>query len=90
MMLITWGACMIKETDPNNRFVAGEGITRGINLCLMCTHYRKDKKCNAFPEGIPHEIWVLQVFHTKPYPGDNGIKYKPLPEYDNSNEALGI
>jgi len=81
---------MIDEKDPRNRFIADEGVTRGINLCLQCVHYRKEHKCNAYPDGIPKEIWVLKVFHTKPYPGDNGIRFKPLPEYDNSNEALGI
>ena len=78
----------LKKDDPNYRFVAGESITRGINLCLMCAHYRKEHKCDAFPEGIPHEIWILKVFHNKPYPGDNGINYKPLPEYDTSIENI--
>jgi hypothetical protein len=80
----------LPKDHPGNRFVAGEFVTRGINLCLMCVHYRKDKKCEAFPDGIPHDIWVLKVLHKKPYPGDKGITFKPLPEHDNSNEALGI
>lgn len=81
---------MIDEKDPRNRFIANEGVTRGVNLCLRCIHYINDRKCEAFPEGIPHEIWVLKVFHTKPYPGDNGIRFKPSPEHDSSNEALDI
>ena len=76
--------------DQGKRFVAGEFIIAGVNLCKMCVHYRKDKKCNAFPDGIPEKIWLMDILHKKPYPGDNGIRYKPLPEYDNSNEALGI
>jgi len=78
----------LKKDDPGRRFVAGEFVTRGINLCKMCVHYRNDKKCEAFPEGIPHEIWILKVLHKKPYPGDNGITYKPLPEYDSSIENI--
>ena len=79
----------ITPEDTNYRFVTGKGVHVG-NLCSICVHYRKDHKCNAFLDGIPHEIWAMKVFHNKPYPGDNGIKFKPLPEYDNSNEALGI
>ncbi len=80
----------LPKDHPGNRFVAGEFVISGMNLCLMCVHYHKDKKCEAFPDGIPHEIWILKVLHKKPYPGDTGITFKPLPEYDSSNEALGI
>ena len=72
------------------RFVAGDFLTCGVNLCLMCAHYQNNRKCVAFPEGIPQEIWILKVLHKKPYPGDKGITFKPLPAYDSSNEALGI
>jgi len=80
----------LPKDHPGNRFVAGEFVTRGINLCLMCSHYRPNKRCEAFPEGIPPDIWVMKVLHKKPYPKDNGIVFKPLLEHDNSNEALGI
>lgn len=89
-MLVTW-VMQIAEITPKNtnyRFVAGKGMQVGINLCLMCVHYRKDKKCNAFPEGIPHDIWILKIIHKKSIPGDNGIVFKPLPEYDTSIENL--
>lgn len=80
----------LPKDHPGYRFVSGEFIIRGINLCLMCVHYQKDRRCSAFSEGIPHEIWVMKVMHNKPYPGDGGMLFKPLPDYDSSNEALGI
>ena len=36
--------------------------------------------CEAFPQGIPEEIWVGEFDHTKPYPGDNGIRFEPKDE----------
>jgi hypothetical protein len=30
------------------------------------------RKCDAFPKGIPDQIWFNEVSHTKPFPGDNG------------------
>ncbi|MCP5510235.1 MAG: hypothetical protein H7A24_00005 [Leptospiraceae bacterium] len=35
------------------------------------------KKCDAYPNGIPFEIWTNKVDHSKPYPGDNGIRFEP-------------
>ncbi len=32
--------------------------------------------CEAFPDGIPHEIWIGENKHTEPYPGDNGIQFE--------------
>jgi hypothetical protein len=34
--------------------------------------------CDAFPDGIPEELYEGEVPpHTKKYPGDNGILFKP-------------
>ncbi len=34
--------------------------------------------CAAFPDGIPSSVVLRdEVDHTQPYPGDNGIRYKP-------------
>jgi len=53
-------------------------------VCLACRHRRVDtvgypkerRVCAAFPEGIPDAIWLGQNDHTKPYPGDHGIRFE--------------
>lgn len=57
-----------------------------ISQCDFCKHIYsvdkelptvKDYKCKAFPKGIPEVIIDNEHDHTKPYPGDNGIRYEP-------------
>lgn len=47
--------------------------------CLMCDHYYLfQKKCRAFPKGIPEQIYNGKVNHAEPFPGDDGIVFTPL------------
>lgn len=57
-------------------------------MCFRCRHFhRETDTCDAFPEGIPREIFFgkpdeysityYRVDHTKPYPGDHGIQFEP-------------
>jgi hypothetical protein len=38
--------------------------------------------CKAFPppDFIPFEIWDMGIDHTKPFPGDHGIRFEPIEE----------
>jgi len=48
-------------------------------LCDDCTysHSVNPRTCDAFPEGIPNEVWTGVFRHDQPYPGDHGIRFKP-------------
>lgn len=50
-------------------------------VCIDCLHYDPEKvyHCAAFPkERIPLPIWLGENDHTRPYPGDKGIRFTPL------------
>jgi len=60
-------------------------------LCLSCKHFRKTTKehwfvCDAFPDGIPDDIFYGFFIHTKKYKGDNGIRYEEVDS--NKNEIV--
>lgn len=51
----------------------------GINQCEICVNrYNnlKGAKCEAYPDGIPDALYSMAHFHTKPFKGDNGIKFE--------------
>jgi hypothetical protein len=50
-------------------------------VCTWCCHLRDygvDHQCDAFPNGIPMEIWKGQNDHREPFPGDGGIVFEPI------------
>jgi hypothetical protein len=57
-----------------------------IPQCLTCKHLREAESagpkmvCDAFPGGIPMAILLGDHDHTKPYPGDRGIRYEREPK----------
>jgi hypothetical protein len=46
-------------------------------ICMWCKHFHRSGRlaCDAFPEGIPQEIWYHQDYHIQPFPGDHGIQF---------------
>lgn len=40
--------------------------------------------CKAFPGGIPADIISGKIEHTRPYSGDKGIRFEPIPLPDIS------
>jgi excisionase family DNA binding protein len=48
-------------------------------LCYDCNYFHvvSSRTCDAFPQGIPDELWIGEIKHDKPYLGDHGIQFKP-------------
>ena len=51
-----------------------------VPQCFDCKHFKgliqNQKRCSAFPDGIPDEIFKNSIQHNQPYPGDNGIRFE--------------
>lgn len=50
--------------------------------CTCCKNLIDGEKrvCEAFPEGIPEELWMGRVSHEKAYEGDNGVRLELVEE----------
>jgi hypothetical protein len=54
-------------------------------MCYRCKHIHTDapdevvtEACDAFPKGIPDEIFWGAFDHTQPFEGDNGIRFEEI------------
>ena len=44
--------------------------------CAICKHSTTQLRCDAYPKGVPDDILDGGFDHTKPFPGDNGIRFE--------------
>lgn len=46
-------------------------------ICTACKRFDPDSfTCEAFPQGIPEEIFPEGFDHRQPFEGDNGIRFE--------------
>ena len=68
---------MIDAIDDS--YTEEEAKKRKLPVCVDCKHlHPKGTTCEAFPDGIPDEIYLYGDKHTKPFDGDSGIRFEPV------------
>lgn len=64
--------------------------SRPLPQCAACIHLSVDPEqiCDAFPKGIPDEIWWNRFDHRQPHPGDHGIQWESLDGAEFPEQAM--
>ncbi len=83
---------MATKEQKENQLKVAEDIF-GYSPCMHCKHlhdgdeYLEDPfvSCDAFPDGIPGEIFEGENLHKEPYEGDNGIRFEESEEEDDED-----
>lgn len=69
----------VRAFRKNNKdWLAEMDISVVSPVCSLCANFQGQRKCRAFPEGIPLEIWTGENDHTKAIDGDNGILFEQI------------
>lgn len=64
------GGSLSDENAPVFQVVEGP-------ICDRCVHYNAlSVTCTAFPKGIPSVIVTGKFIHTRPFPGDHGVRFE--------------
>ena len=59
--------------------VVGDPNDLQVSQCTFCSHRSPDgTRCKAYPQGIPVELLYNEHDHRTEFPGDQGIRYKPI------------
>ena len=68
------------QISTSQKGVSVDGPLDISTQCLGCENFKNKKRftCRAFPKGIPSKIISGNFDHTKPFPGDKGIRFEPL------------
>lgn len=48
--------------------------------CTKCARFNFDHTCEAFPCGVPDEVFLGAFDHLRAYPGDAGIRFEKISE----------
>lgn len=65
-------------------------IPGSIPGCAYCTHSNDNGTCDAFPDRIPFAIASGEFPHDRPYPGDRGIRFNPVPQPEFSDDEIAL
>lgn len=55
--------------------------------CLYCKHYRAFQECEAYPDGIPFEIFSGEHDHREEYEGDGGTRWEQVDRAEDNDPA---
>lgn len=72
---------MCEQNDKVLTIDVGHDIPVFSPICTFCVHVDpilQNRRCAAFPDGIPMEIWPGRYDHTKPAEGDNGVVFQRI------------
>ena len=60
--------------------------------CTKCLRFELDHTCQAFPCGVPDEIFLGDFDHREPYVGDDGIMFEKISKRvaDNRQDESSI
>lgn len=72
--MVTFDTLDGDESEYEETIISGTcNFCRHLNMSEFIKH-----TCKAFPDGIPPDIWLGKNNHTKPYPGDNGVRFEKV------------